>query len=48
MLRPEQAEEILAELPRGRLVAVRGGTHFLHRQQPEELARLVREFLAAG
>src|SRR6266550_3449685 len=48
MLRPEQAEEILAELPRGQLVAVRGGTHFLHRQQPEELARLVREFLAAG
>src|SRR5438552_3732504 len=48
MLRPEQAEEILAELPRDRLVAVRGGTHFLHRQQPEELARLVREFLAAG
>ena len=48
LLRPEQAEEILAELPRGRLVAVRGGTHFLHRQQPEELARLVREFLAAG
>jgi pimeloyl-ACP methyl ester carboxylesterase len=48
MLRPEQAEEILAELPSGRLVTVAGGTHFLHRQQPEELAGLVREFLGAG
>ena len=48
MLRPEQAEEIRAELPSGRVATVRDGTHFLHRQQPEELARLVREFLAAG
>ena len=48
MLRPEQAEEIRAELPSGRVATVRDGTHFLHRQQPEELARLVLEFLAAG
>ncbi|TMD81576.1 MAG: alpha/beta hydrolase [Chloroflexi bacterium] len=48
MLRPEQAKEILAELPSGRLVSVAGGTHFLQRQQPEELARLVREFLGGG
>ena len=44
--RPEHMEEIVAALPAGRLVTIRGGTHFLHRQQPEELARLVRAFLA--
>jgi esterase len=46
--RPEQMAEIVAALPAGRLVTVQGGTHFLHRQQPEELARLVRAFLAEG
>ena len=48
MLRLEQAEEILGELQNARLVTVTGGSHFLHRQQPDDLARLVREFLEAG
>ena len=48
MLRPEQAEEIRGELPSARLVTIPGGTHFLHRQQPEQLARPVQEFVGAG
>ena len=42
MLRLEQAEEILGELQNARLVTVTGGSHFLHRQQPDDLACLVR------
>ena len=42
---PGQMEEIVAAIPNARLVTIRGGSHFLHRQQPDELARLVRTFL---
>lgn len=45
LYRPGQVEEIVAEIPNARLVTMRGATHFVHRQYPEQLAAVVIEFL---
>lgn len=47
-LRPEQLSEITAALTDVRVETVRGAGHFMVREQPEEVARLVVEFLATA
>ncbi len=43
---PEYAQTFAAELPDARLEVVEGAAHLLPMERPEELARLVRAFLA--
>jgi esterase len=40
-----QLEEITGEIPKARLVSLPDAPHFMHRQQPVELASLVKDFL---
>jgi esterase len=46
-LRPEQVAEIAAALPDARVETVPGAGHFMIRERPEAVARLVLEFLGS-
>ncbi len=44
--RPDQVNEVAACIPNAREATVRDAAHFMVREQPEQLARLVLDFLA--
>jgi pimeloyl-ACP methyl ester carboxylesterase len=46
--RPGQLSEIAAEVPGAREATVRGAGHFMVREQPEQVARIVLDFLGPG
>jgi pimeloyl-ACP methyl ester carboxylesterase len=47
-VRPEQVAEIVAGIPGAREATARGAGHFMVRERPEQLVRLVLDFLAPG
>ena len=44
-VRPGQREELEAGMPRARVETVRGAGHFMLREQPAAVARLVADFV---
>jgi pimeloyl-ACP methyl ester carboxylesterase len=43
-----EVDEVVAEIPGARAAIVRGAGHFMVREQPQQLARLVVGFLPTG